>query len=345
MIDSKVSPLNSQSEDAPSDPTLMADESAEHLMDELFDGVELALEGDLEALEGLPERALPLEAEAAPMPELTLSFTEGGLPPVLLDRSAEDAVDVESSPLGELAPIAEEAAPPILEKRGWRQFWTLNRALLGAAGLMVLASLGLWLYQRQQAQVAATVPATVPAVDPAATAEAEFLEYLRRSLEVIAQNAPDQAPTATARVTDVAVALNSSGVNLPPTANNALPMPSATAVPSAPGSINVIERVYVPYPSAQASVAPGAVQPGSTAGGVRSSEGNVNPAIAPHVLLGVLELGERSAALFEIGGVPQRVYIGERIGNSGWSLVSVANEEAVVRRNGEVRTLYIGQKF
>jgi Tfp pilus assembly protein PilP len=64
-----------------------------------------------------------------------------------------------------------------------------------------------------------------------------------------------------------------------------------------------------------------------------------------HTLLGVLELGERSAALFEIQGVPQRVYIGERIGDSGWSLVSVANEEAVVRRNGEVRTLYIGQNF
>jgi hypothetical protein len=70
------------------------------------------------------------------------------------------------------------------------------------------------------------------------------------------------------------------------------------------------------------------------------------PTPAPvHVLVGVLELGERSAALFEIDGVPQRVYMGERIGSSGWSLVSVSNEEAVVRRNGEVRSIFIGQQF
>jgi len=61
--------------------------------------------------------------------------------------------------------------------------------------------------------------------------------------------------------------------------------------------------------------------------------------------VGVLELGDRSAALFDINGVSQRVYIGERIGNAGWSLVSVSNQEAVVRRNGEVRSIYIGQQF
>jgi Tfp pilus assembly protein PilP len=62
-------------------------------------------------------------------------------------------------------------------------------------------------------------------------------------------------------------------------------------------------------------------------------------------MVGILELGDRSAALFEINGVSQRVYIGERIGNSGWSLVSVSNQEAVIRRNGEVRSIFIGQRF
>jgi hypothetical protein len=56
-------------------------------------------------------------------------------------------------------------------------------------------------------------------------------------------------------------------------------------------------------------------------------------------------LGDRSAALFEVNGVPQRVYIGERIGTAGWTLVSVAHQEVVVRRNGDVRSLYIGQQF
>jgi Tfp pilus assembly protein PilP len=61
--------------------------------------------------------------------------------------------------------------------------------------------------------------------------------------------------------------------------------------------------------------------------------------------VGLLELGNRSAALFEINGITQRINIGETIGTSGWTLVSVANQEAVVRRNGEVRSVYVGQKF
>jgi hypothetical protein len=66
---------------------------------------------------------------------------------------------------------------------------------------------------------------------------------------------------------------------------------------------------------------------------------------AQHTLVGLLELEDRSAALFDINGSTQRFNIGEGIGSSGWILVSVANQEAVIRRNGEVRSVYVGQKF
>jgi Tfp pilus assembly protein PilP len=66
---------------------------------------------------------------------------------------------------------------------------------------------------------------------------------------------------------------------------------------------------------------------------------------AKHTLVGLLELGDRSAALFDINGSTQRFNVGEGIGNSGWTLVSVANQEAVIRRNGEVRSVYVGQRF
>jgi len=71
------------------------------------------------------------------------------------------------------------------------------------------------------------------------------------------------------------------------------------------------------------------------------------PAIpAPsHILEGLLELGNKSAALFKIDGITRRVDMGESIGSSGWTLVDVANGEAVIRRNGEVRSVYTGQKF
>lgn len=64
-----------------------------------------------------------------------------------------------------------------------------------------------------------------------------------------------------------------------------------------------------------------------------------------HTLVGILELGDRSAALFEIQGAARRVNIGERIGSSGWTLVEVQDGEAIIRRNGEVRSIYTGQSF
>ncbi|WP_373529848.1 hypothetical protein [Nostoc sp.] len=62
-------------------------------------------------------------------------------------------------------------------------------------------------------------------------------------------------------------------------------------------------------------------------------------------LEGLLELGNKSAALFKIEGVTRRINIGENIGSSGWTLVDVSNGEAVIRRNGEVRSIYAGQKL
>ncbi|NEP82482.1 MAG: hypothetical protein F6K39_32655, partial [Okeania sp. SIO3B3] len=64
-----------------------------------------------------------------------------------------------------------------------------------------------------------------------------------------------------------------------------------------------------------------------------------------NTLVGILELGERSAALFEVEGVARRIYVGENIGGSGWTLVKVANQEAVIRRNGEIRSVFVGQQF
>ena len=69
------------------------------------------------------------------------------------------------------------------------------------------------------------------------------------------------------------------------------------------------------------------------------------PSPVNHTLVGVLEFGSQSAALFDIDGITQRIKIGEPIGTSGWILVDLKNDEAIIRRNGEVRSVYNGQKF
>ncbi len=115
--------------------------------------------------------------------------------------------------------------------------------------------------------------------------------------------------------------------------SSAAPIPRASATLSAPRTSAAAPvpsnpaTVPLPPPVAAASPAPPPAPP------------------VKHTLVGLLELGERSAALFEIDGITQRINVGESIGGSGWTLVSVANQEAVVRRNGEVRSVYVGQTF
>jgi hypothetical protein len=339
---------NVQTMDSSAQPDQVANSYADRLIDDLFDGVERALQGDVEALDE-PRRTddgLLSESELATddVPEMTLNFAEGGLPTVLMGSESGDLDVALPTDLSEVAmspsdSTAEASAqPPSLQR-----FWTVNRALLGAAGFTLFATLGLWVYQQQTQPPVATDSLPVPTDAPVANPDAEFLSYLQRSLDVIAQTAVDSSGTAETGVSDVAIALNNGSAALPPMAG--APLPAQPGMPAAAGSLNVIERVYIPYPSAQsADTAP--ANPTVINGGVSSSPATTaaSPMIV-HTLVGVLELGDRSAALFEIDGTPQRVYIGERIGGSGWSLVSVANEEATIRRNGEVRTLYIGQQF
>lgn len=334
MTDTKALPVNLQlsAHDHPDD---VAEEYANRLMDELFNGVERALDGELEALDVPAET---VTTEVATSPELTLSFSEGGLPAVLLADDAEMAPVAFSS---DLAATAADESSALASMSGWRRYWTVNRVLLGAAGVSLLATLALWFYQRQQVQVS-----TTPAADTAVAANAEFLEYLRRSLDVIAQQAGTATASSTTDIPDVSVSLNNGeALGLPPIGNNTLPPAPVPNDPSAGGSINVIERIYVPYQAPQAQAPQTATTVPSSAGVAPAAGTASGVPVSARTLVGVLELGDRSAALFELDGVTQRVYIGEPIANSGWFLVSVTNDEAVIRRNGEVRSIYIGQQF
>lgn len=106
------------------------------------------------------------------------------------------------------------------------------------------------------------------------------------------------------------------------------PAPPAASLPVLPGSSSL--------PSAPAAAAPSNSAPAALT--------DVTPA-ADLALVGVLNLGSQSAALFNIDGSSQRAYVGDRIGVSGWTLVSINAQDVVVRRDGEVRSIYIGQTF
>jgi hypothetical protein len=53
-------------------------------------------------------------------------------------------------------------------------------------------------------------------------------------------------------------------------------------------------------------------------------------------------------AEFMIDGKTQQLTAGSKIGDSGWSLttvISALDNEVIIKRNGELRTLKAGQKF
>jgi Tfp pilus assembly protein PilP len=315
---------------------------ADTLMDELFEDVDHILAGDPTA--EIPANPPPSLATAFPAEPATFGAEGVAGPAMLVPTRQADTVDTAPEPTPSTGATPDQSRWSKARK-------LLPKLTLAAACFSGLIALGFWLARNQSQPSLPAPPVSTDTTLPTLSEEAAFGEYLQRSLNMIdgqrvAQNS-STAPAGTAPA-------------------SALPEENNPGTDTRSRTPNVIERVFVPVfqpsqPVATRPMLPTLPAPNpnpannSQAIAPQSNNSNQAPAtaatipnIAPtstHMLLGVLELGDRSAALFEVNGVPQRVYVGERIGSSGWSLVSVANQEVTVRRNGEVRSIYIGQQF
>ncbi|NEP19692.1 MAG: hypothetical protein F6J97_22850 [Leptolyngbya sp. SIO4C1] len=339
------SPTNQLTANSSPESSQLVETYAEELMDDLFNDVDRILEGDLTAE---PSTAVPFAASTE------MPFTPTATSAMIVPVRATESVEASASALpseAELASAPEPAEQPV-PRRWYAQRWPLLVA--GAVGVSIIAVLGYWLAKEQSRQSAAVLSAESAAAP--VSEEVAFLEYLGRSLSLI--------DGKTAAQSSAAVAPAGPGLPAVPVSQVA----GAGSGPRVPSVSNIIERVFVPVfqPAQTQPAQTQPAQPQSTAAlpslpaapvaaptvpttpAAPAPAAAALPSISPmntHVLVGVLELGERSAALFDINGVSQRVYVGENIGASGWTVVSIANEEIVVRRNGEVRSIYIGQQF
>ncbi|MEG3896472.1 MULTISPECIES: hypothetical protein [unclassified Microcoleus] len=114
---------------------------------------------------------------------------------------------------------------------------------------------------------------------------------------------------------------------------------AASASPSESPQPKILARETEPAP------APAAQQSAPAPASQQSAPAVSSAPTSAHTLVGILELGDRSAALFEVDGVARRIYVGESIGASGWTLAEIKNQEAVIRKGGDVRSVFVGQKF
>jgi hypothetical protein len=316
---------------------------ADRLMDDLFGDVERLLDsGATPSTE--PVRAEPpaIESKASKRssfvdlvsPLVRRSDVE---PPSALDAQDSDALltNPETAQTIARTPLSESVRASVR---------SYDRLLLGVGCLSLLTVLAVWLLNQQAQRQAAPVAIAPSASNPAlTTADNQFISYLQQALKAIDQQQPG---TPSAGVNGVS-ALPS--VTLPgnPTIQAAPATGTTPSNPTRPAT--GLSRLYVPVyqvpqngQTGSPSIAPLPSVKAPTA--VRPPIPLTVPGVAK-TLVGILELGDRSAALIEINGVTQRYRIGESIATSGWTLVEVSQNQAVIRRNGEVRSIFTGQSF
>lgn len=332
------------------------EQQADRVMDDLFGDMERSL------LEGSTLPQTWVEEEETP-PVSPLQHLDLSQPGPLVNRQAPvAAAETSEANVSALAlPQQDEAldalAHPPNAPESSASSKAFDRLLLAIATLALVGTGAVWFALQARLQQVSTAVATAPAVTTPTVSQADrdFLDYVERSLGVIDRKVEIRRQTE-------AIASNPAA-QLPPVA-------VAGGTPNTSAGGTVLERIYVPvYQPPQSFNLPTAavpslpqqpVIPGQAAGQAATEPSRaiappgaaIAPAPAPSVapaptttLIGVLELGNRSAALFEFNGTTRRIQIGEPIGASGWTLVSVRNQDAIIRRNGEVRSISVGQRF
>ena len=348
-------------------------QNATDLMNLLFAEVDQTLEGeDVGSIEPSAEATESLGADeisgleatmAALLSSQLVSFAPKVSPRDLMPTFEPEAE--ESEPSLEVA-LEPPTTPQTASRSNGGSLWfvTLCGSLLLSLGILSFLYRaqvsGLWLTLLETYRPApATVANSAAKGDSSATTanttanqppeQADFLVYLKRSLERLSRHA-ELPPSPVASPSVIVSPATSPGervyVPIYPTVISPAPAPAqgSTAQPaqrSAPGSSQT--RSQTTSPGSQSAKPLPSVSPANPLPSVAAVP-NIETA-TNHTLIGVLELGERSAALFDVNGTPKRIEVGDQIGSSGWTLVSISNQEAIVRRNGEVRSIYVGQKF
>ena len=168
--------------------------------------------------------------------------------------------------------------------------------------------------------------------------DAEFIDYMERSLSVIDDGVSQQSVEATEAASQVVYvpvftppATPSPLATLPQTAianerSTAIPKPLQTAPPE--------QLIKIPSPPPLPAPTPKTESP--------SAKTSVTPSqqSIAHTLIGVLELGESVLLLYlKSRDRPKQIWQGQEISNSGWILDSVADQNIQISNRGQVRSL------
>lgn len=351
-----------------------ADWYADQLMDELFGDLERSLEEGVELLSPPPEPSPPIALQSVAVPPLVLPAEVLPPPPPKVQEPDPELIEAVAD-----ADRARQSVR-LLDRL---TIGAAALSLVATVGLWFLSRNAQT--PLVTADAAAPGAADITSAAGGAVGDQrtdEFAAYMLRALDAIDRrngggpaaqlpkpaaiaSIPPQLPNSTLTITGSGAATTAPPVpnSLPNSANPAAPgatnAPPAAASASLPVSSNLVEAIERlarllernPNLSAALPVNPPAARPAART--LPSPKPSASPttdpspaaAVPSYVLVGVLELADRSSALVAIDGVTRRVSLGESIGASGWTLVEVANQAATLRRNGETRSIFVGQQF
>ncbi|MGD2180413.1 hypothetical protein [Lusitaniella coriacea] len=330
---------------------------ADHLMNDLFLDIDRLLDVGSE-LPNEPVQTESRERKALVIPSLRLSSAE----PLALQSEAPPL-----SPLQTHQPKSLPEKKPAPQKSPVVRH--LDKILFGVACVSLTGVL-FWLLQTDKLHLpkflspnAVKNSLTQNPAAPLSESDAQFVSYMLRSLDLLDSKAEtsqgNNGNNGQSNLPPAPGAGNGNSVSIPqviervyipvypPTqmpSGSLLPPPPSPRPPSpqAPAKNNPQAAAPAPKPATAKPSTP----PSNTDSPPQAAAPAPVPEVSRHTLMGVVvESNGRSAAWFKIDGATQRFQSGQAIGDSGWILVSAANQNAIIRRNGKVRSIYVGQKF
>ena len=227
----------------------------------------------------------------------------------------------------------------------------VDKILLGT-GLLYLVSVTLWLWLNPQALRSTNT--TAESLAQISTDDRQFIAYLQQSLKTLdrqtAQNAnsasasPSASPPASAPTTAPPLVERVYVPIYTPPSVPQISRPAAVALtPPRPARVSLPPPPPLPRPNA--AIAPLPVPPALPSALPIAPTVAPAPAPATYSLVGLLEAGDRSTVLVTANGATRRFAVGEAVGTSGWVLVGVTGQKAILSRKGSQRALEVGQGF
>ncbi len=235
-------------------------------------------------------------------------------------------------------PAAPSEAP---QSVGFIDSLLLGCALTSAIFAVVLGLINAKISNSQLAQTAnpQSDSRSIAKLDSKLDQSAEVAEKLQRSLAEI-QPKNDPGLTTTRQLADP-VKINDSTKNDPikiidiPPADKVKPIfipiyqspPNATNAPIKPISPVAAAKEIPKEPTKEAAQNVPVKKPSN------------------FTLIGVLDLGEKSSAIFDTNGTIQSVKIGGNLGDSGWIVSRISQQEVTLKKGKENAAVSVGQKF